>query len=904
MDTREIDRHPTPERTRPPGSSASLQSRGTAGSSNASSSNLPHHRIQNIRSDRGKMHDTADQGGREGQGQGGDLLQEKLREMKAARLHERRKSRDAAAYQDMQRGSQSSPAGPRRGGREQELEAPGSADRRADRANGKQKLGVKATEDRVSALLNENFDLKLKLHHRKEQQSKLEERLEDLEEQVKQQHELQAMNEQLVSELAKRDVAIEQAVNVIIELEEKVDKLMEERNAVRSLQAATSLYLSDRDDGTNSGTNSGANSQIVASSPPDDPRYRANNDITPLGHRRQESHSRTLARMPSFLSEQTEETEALRSLYIPRDHSLPRLSEDNGGKGDDIVSELDGMNSPRLSVLSESSFISVYGAKSNGQDLDSLDLEYENMDSPEPNRFMNATSVDQWVGDGLKNGTTMERKASGRVPGVVAVGQFLSMNDVVKSPLQRLEKLQRTLERRNGPAIAARFIQSTSDHKLNDPPRSVPAKKDNIRRTDLESFEQRALPPTPDTFSTNSLQKYKNTNSTDTLNADATSFVSSKIRDHDDNRPYLSRAQTSPEYDLARLRRPHSAAETITSRRDGHGWDTATQSEVTETNSDIASETTSTMDPWVSAARENLRPVTFRAPEMFSFGDDYKKDWGRDVMFNRRDDDIPIRSRKPLDPNAHGDDITPTIYRYERSASGYNKDPHASLAAQIETTYRPAPPERRSSLATATSPAGNEKRLRRLQAARAEAESPTFAPEPPPHGPKASPQKTIEEPQKRGLLKMLGLGRSVSAAVSQMPPPAFMRGGSEQPPTTTTTTTNPPTKRITVVEDIRDASATPPPISRYPRGRAMAADAPRPSTSHSMESRGPSSRVHWERRLSTGHVAASVTSGTLTTEGSEGTGLETGVAGRDLRDTASTRTRRWYALGRVGSLRR
>lgn len=93
------------------------------------------------------MHDTTEQGGREGQGQGGDLLQEKLREMKAARLHERRKSRDAAAYQDAQRTAQSSPAGPRRGGREQELEAPGSADRRADRANGKQKLGVKATED-------------------------------------------------------------------------------------------------------------------------------------------------------------------------------------------------------------------------------------------------------------------------------------------------------------------------------------------------------------------------------------------------------------------------------------------------------------------------------------------------------------------------------------------------------------------------------------------------------------------------------------------------------------------------------------------------------------------------------------------------------------------------------------
>lgn len=754
---------------------------------------------------------------------------------------------------------------------------------------------------RVSALLNENFDLKLKLHHRKEQQTKLEERLEDLEEQVKQQHELQEINEQLVSELAKRDVAIEQAVNVIIELEEKVDKLMEERNAVKSLQAATSRYLSDRDDATNSGTDSGSNSQIMTSSPPDDPRYRANNDITPLGHRRQESHTRSLARMPSFLSEQTEETEALRSLYIPRDQtSLPRLSEDNGARGDDMVSELSGMNSPRLSVLSESSFISVYGAKSNGQDLESLDLEYENMDSPAPNRFMNASSVDQWVGDGLENATTMERKASGRVPGVVAVGQFLSMNDVLKSPLQRLEKLQRTLERRNGPAIAARLIQSTSDRKVDDQARSAPAKKDNIRRTDVQSFDQRALPPTPDTFSTNSLQQYKN--STETLNADATSLVSRKTQEHDDNRPYLSRAQTSPEYDLARLRRPRSAAETITSRRDGHGWDTATQSEVTETNSDIASEATSTMDPWVSAARENLRPVAFRAPDMFSFGDDYKKDWGRDVMFNRRDDDIPIRSRKPLDDS----DITPTIYRYERSASSYSKTPHASLAAQIENSYCPAPPERRSSLATGTSPAGNEKRMRRLQAARAEAESPTFAPEPPPHGPKASPQKTIEEPQKRGIFKMLGIGRSVSAAVTQMPPPTFMRGNSEQPSTNNSAAPERGGgKHITVVEDIRDASATPPPISRYPRGRPAPADAPRPSTSHSMESRGPSNRVHWERRLSTGHVAASATSGTLTTDRSEGTGiLETGMGGRDIRDTASTRTRRWYALGRVGSLRK
>ena len=144
MDTLEIDRPPTPERTRTLGSSASVHSRGTTGGhSNASSSNGPQHRGQNVRSDRGKIHD-ADQNERDGQG--GDLLQDKLREMKAARLQERRKSRDVRAYQDSQRGSQSSPMGLRRSVREQDSE-PGSADRRADRASGNNKLGVKATED-------------------------------------------------------------------------------------------------------------------------------------------------------------------------------------------------------------------------------------------------------------------------------------------------------------------------------------------------------------------------------------------------------------------------------------------------------------------------------------------------------------------------------------------------------------------------------------------------------------------------------------------------------------------------------------------------------------------------------------------------------------------------------------
>lgn len=733
---------------------------------------------------------------------------------------------------------------------------------------------------------------------------KLEERLEALEKQIDEQNELQAINEQLLAELEKRDQAVEQAVTIIIGLEEKNDRLIQERNAVRSIHAETSFYLSDYTDG--------ASSQNVASSPPSVPRRVVDNDATPVRNRKMEPSTRTIARMPSFLSEQTEETEALRSLYLPRDQSvraLPKLSEDNDTKDNDGVSELDGMNSPRLSVLSESSFLSVYGKKGNDQDLESLDLNSaEQVDLPDTVRHRKSSSVDQWVGEGLNHLNQKDRKVSGprRTSGVIP-GQFLSMNDVVKSPLQRLEKLQRTLERRNKPLISARLFQNSPDGKAVDPPRSVPMKKDSFRRTDVESFDDnRGLPPTPDTFSTNTLQQYKA--SSDTLNGDASSRMSSQLPEFEGDRSYLNRAHTGPEYMQARLRRPRSAAETITSRREGHGWDTATQSEATETNSDFGSAITSTLDPWITIAREYSVPAALQPPELFSFGADRDKDWGRDMMFSRRDSDIPIRPRNKFESNSdpRSDDTAVPSRRFERSASAYSRDgqhlPQGSVDA--DASYRPAPPERRSSLAA--SPIGNEKRLRRLQQAQAAAQASAFYSDAPVKtNSKGSPQKGQDgEQSKRGLLKMFGIGRSVSAV---QPPPAFNFSQSYNEQGNSSGNDKSGQKNNNVPQDLHDFSATPPPISRYPRGRngglERTVDARRPSTSHSLESRPPvlaSGSGRKERRLSTGHVAGSSMSGTYT-NANEGTEQQ---EDHTVRDTASTRAKKWYTLGRSGSLRK
>lgn len=742
----------------------------------------------------------------------------------------------------------------------------------------------------------ENFDLKLELYHRRERQSKLEGRVEVLETQIEEQSELQAINDQLLTELEKRDQAVEQAVGIIIGLEEKNDKLIAERNAVKTIHAETSFYLSDHTDGAS-----------TSSFAPDIPQLEVDDDATPVCKRT--LRSKSIVRMPSFLSENTEETEALRSLYLPRDQShngtaSRKPAEDNGMKEPDAFSEPDVMNSPRLSVLSESSFLSVYGSKGKDQDLDALDLSYgEHADLHDTSRHRKSSSVDQWVGDGLKNVTSKDRKVSGprRVSGN-APGQFLSMNDVVKSPLQRLERLQRTLERRNKPPITGRLFERSSNRRTSDTPRSVPAKKDNIRRIDVDTFDDRySLPPTPNTFSTSTLHKYQT--SSDTLTS---SGMSSQVPELEDDRPYPSRAQAGPEYAPARHKRPQSAAGTITTLRRGQGWDTATQSQLTGDNSGIGSDTT---DPWTASAMDDLRPATLETPTLFSLSNAHKKDWGRDVMFHRRDSDIPIRPRKRLDSDSdhsRRDGTTVPSRQSERSASIYDREGSRRTQTPTETDVSlPVTPDRRSSLPL--SPSANDKRLRRLQQAQAAAKSQS---DPPTQAtsklsPKKGPQKVQDgEQPKRSLLKMFGIGRSVSAIQT---PPVVNRALSrnEQRPASSNNISGP--RSNTTTPELRSSRATPPPISRYPRGRGVTFEAslnpPRPSTSHSMESRSPnllSVNLKKERRLSVGQFSNSALSGTLT-NASDGTEQPDDYS---VRDSASTRARKWYRMGRTASLRR
>ena len=497
-------------------------------------------------------------------------------------------------------------------------------------------------------MTKQNFNLKLELHHRREKQTQLEARLESFEKALEEAAELRELNDQLLAELEKRDQAVEEAVGIIVGLEDKVDTLMREREVVKNFDA---------------------------NQPYDSGYFRGNHDDPPSSPPIMAiPHNQALTRMPSFLSEQSEGAEALRSLYLPHNQSytetiLPQLLEEAPSDGD--------INSPRLSILSESSFVSIYGQKDTPPEV-----EQEEKDEKPQRRHRTSSSVEKWVDE-------RPIPAVSATPAIVRSdlrkNHFLSISDVIESPLQKLEKLRHTLERNQQNAASARLHLERS--ASTQQPRKT---RDSLRRviTDKESFDnQQKLPPTPDTISTSTLRHYQNSN--DTLGQDANDTAYLRSTSNFSNLPLAS----FNAYQSTISIRPRSAGETITSRREGHGWDTETQDDFSSNASTF------------SAEQFNY-PKRTETPDLFSFSnfkpsaDDRNVDWGRDMMFNNAEPRLPTRSttsrletlRRPTDSeHLRSDDTVRQTVNYN-AQFGINS---------LDTSPRPDPPNRRSSLSNA-----------------------------------------------------------------------------------------------------------------------------------------------------------------------------------------------------------
>ncbi|KAL4976676.1 hypothetical protein BDW66DRAFT_159494 [Aspergillus desertorum] len=253
-------------------------------------------------------------------------------------------------------------------------------------------MGVRETDQvgtlYISKISKQNFDLKLEIFHRVQQLSALEkklERMQELEDELERMRgledevqelraaeednqRLRESNEQLRQEIDKRDQAVTEAVELICQLEAKVEDL--EKNNPQSSTA----HLPYVDTGVATPKN--------ASTPDIPERTSSRRKTRHLDRRRVSSGSRILQRAPSFLLEDSKSTAALRRLYVEADDTLITVptpitkSESMNSMAETAESE-----SLRLSALSECSELDLDDTLISGDAFDQIDIPVRRKDT-------------------------------------------------------------------------------------------------------------------------------------------------------------------------------------------------------------------------------------------------------------------------------------------------------------------------------------------------------------------------------------------------------------------------------------------------------------------------------------------------------------------------------------------
>ncbi|ENH70788.1 hypothetical protein FOC1_g10005089 [Fusarium oxysporum f. sp. cubense race 1] len=365
-------------------------------------------------------------------------------------------------------------------------------------SNKKKGLGVKDMEQVISSLHKKNFDLKLELYHRRERQTALEDKVEALEVEKSRAEE---MNDHLSQELEKRDKAIEEAVAMIVTLEARLEQYAKERSIIEQIEAE---------------------GQYAA--PTFDPCYEDPRPATQSPDMmKQMGSGKAINRMPSFLSDHSETTENLRNVYLGTRGSILSLAQVPEGSNEADNGRNTALGSPSLSVLSESSFVSVYGSKehdsSGMQDVDEP-LALDGADSlPAKASTINRPKTAFVKSHASPNRSTRSNSLSTRQ------AQFDSINNVIEynSPARKSDRSyasKKVEERPQGrDKDGADVFTGRSAMPVNHR-RTKEEKRESLRRVITDApggvrLHDQNLPPTPDTISTSTLRRFQN--SSDTL---------------------------------------------------------------------------------------------------------------------------------------------------------------------------------------------------------------------------------------------------------------------------------------------------------------------------------------------------------------------------------------------------
>jgi len=258
--------------------------------------------------------------------------------------------------------------------------------------------GIRELDERLQKLEKQNFDLKMEVFHRREREEKLHQQLKTLNGQVKMMDKLQIehsslmdINGKLTVELDKSNEAVDQAVQMICDLETRL-----ETHVANLCSCSDSGY----------GGSSGPLAVLI----PPTPQARQS---TAISSDEVESRSKGTRipkdRIPSFMSDTGSATLALREAYsgngstatLRRAQSFVSMFSQLTAK--DAERNID-MGSPRLSVLSESSFQSIYNNKSQNAVIDKRWKEIEQVvgDNSQDDSIKR---VNKWMSIGEANHT-------------------------------------------------------------------------------------------------------------------------------------------------------------------------------------------------------------------------------------------------------------------------------------------------------------------------------------------------------------------------------------------------------------------------------------------------------------------------------------------------------------------
>ncbi|TKA61759.1 hypothetical protein B0A49_11862 [Cryomyces minteri] len=408
-------------------------------------------------------------------------------------------------------------------------------------------MGAREMDEYVNKLSKENFDLKAELFLRRERMSRMEEQLQMMSETLtgvdqlrEEKKELEEENGQLLremkqrgEEIERRDRAVDEAVARIVELEDQMTE-------IRGATAYTRPSTAQADTGY---CGSETQEPVPPSSPPNIPDLhrvrsltdrapglpsscstRSNNNLTTPSH-----NNNTSAWMPAFRNDKKSSIGALRSLYSDADKQLKSVtsftslvSRPDSKLDDGSVPDVDVLNSPRLSVLSESSFMSMYSRRVGDFDVDRENETVQEVDEREEDlisiegqrdsaKQKSFARVDQWVEERVTASTPSKSnhlsrpletspQRRGKSHSNQVQPQFISLNDAVQQSRPRLAPAMESPAAQSSPRedISAYITQTSADKK-----------KPRTPILGSSAFSDSFFPPTPDSVSTRMLRAFR-----------------------------------------------------------------------------------------------------------------------------------------------------------------------------------------------------------------------------------------------------------------------------------------------------------------------------------------------------------------------------------------------------------